>query len=95
MPDDENNNNSLIPIHNTGLIKVGNIIKITDKVLKEYSERTLAVYYKSVIIGDQEWMIENLRVTIYDPSDSELAKHFRFKKSQIYPFHYQKQYVRL
>ncbi len=62
MPEEETNNNSLVPIQNTGLIKVGNIIKITDKVLKEYSERALEVFYKSVIIGDQEWMIENLNV---------------------------------
>jgi len=62
MPENETNNNSLVPIHNTGLIKVGNIIKITDKVLKEYSERALSVFYKSVIIGEQEWMVENLNV---------------------------------
>lgn len=30
MPDNVTNNNSLVLIHNTGLIKVGNIIKITD-----------------------------------------------------------------
>ena len=40
MSDNETNNNSLVPIHNTGLIKVGNIIKITDKILKEYFAET-------------------------------------------------------
>ena len=70
MTEDETNNNSLIPIHNTGLIKVGNIIKITDKVLKEYSERALAVFYKSVIIDYQEWMIENLNVVHFCNGDS-------------------------
>ena len=69
MPDNETNNNSLVPIHNTGLIKVGNIIKITDKVLKEYSERTLAVFYKSVIIGEQEWMVENLNIDHFRNGD--------------------------
>ena len=69
MPDNETNNNSLVPIHNTGLIKVGNIIKITDKVLKEYSERALAVFYKSVIIGEQEWMVENLNVDHFHNGD--------------------------
>ena len=33
MPDNETNNNSLVPIHNTGLIKAGNIIKITNKII--------------------------------------------------------------
>ncbi len=70
MSEDETNNNSLVPIHNTGLIKVGNIIKITDKVLKEYSERTLAVFIKSVIIGEQEWMVENLNVDHFRNGDS-------------------------
>ena len=70
MTEDETNNNSLVPIHYTGLIKVGNIIKITDKVLKEYSERALAVFYKSVIIDYQEWMIENLNVVHFCNGDS-------------------------
>ena len=69
MPDNETNNNSLVPIHNTGLIRVGNIIKITDKVLKEYSERVHAVFYKSVIIGEQEWMVENLNVDHFRNGD--------------------------
>ena len=69
MPDNETINNSLVPIHNTGLIKVGNIIKITDKVLKEYSERALAVFYKSVIIGEQEWMVENLNIDHFRNGD--------------------------
>ena len=30
MPDNETNNNSLVSIHNTGLIKISNIIKIAD-----------------------------------------------------------------
>ena len=32
MPDNETNNNSFVPIHNTGLIKVGNIIYFTKRM---------------------------------------------------------------
>ena len=69
MSDNETNNNSLVPIYKKGLIKVGKIIKITDKVLKKYSERALSEFYKSVIIGEQEWMVENLNVDHFRNGD--------------------------
>ena len=79
MPEDETNNNSLVPIYNKGLIKVGNIIKITDKVLKEYSERALAVFYKYVIIGEQKWIVENLKVDLFRNGNSIPEVKFDYK----------------
>jgi len=52
MPENETNNNSLVPIHNTGLIKVGNIIKITDKIISESSFEVYKSWWEEL---DKEW----------------------------------------
>ena len=54
-------NTSLIKISSNGLMKVNNSLQITNKILKESLERKKDDF-KSVIIGEQEWMLENLNV---------------------------------
>ncbi len=42
MTEKENSNNSLIPITSTGLVRVGNSIEVTNKILSEFKDRRLA-----------------------------------------------------
>lgn len=65
MPQDNSKLSPAIPLKNTGLMKVGNTIQITNKILKEHSKRQLATKFKSVVIGTQEWMTENLSVEFF------------------------------
>lgn len=58
-----------ISIKNSGLIKVGNSVQITNKILEEHSKRELKPKFKSIIIGSQEWMIENLSVECFRNGD--------------------------
>lgn len=69
MPEDASKLSPAIPLKNTGLIKVGNTIKITNKILDEHSRRQLATNFKSVVIGNQEWMTENLSVKFFRNGD--------------------------
>lgn len=59
------NNTSLIPIGSTDLVRVGNTIAITNKIIKEYQERRDSENFKSVKIGNQYWMTKNLDVDCY------------------------------
>ncbi|KKS92859.1 MAG: hypothetical protein UV69_C0020G0020, partial [Parcubacteria group bacterium GW2011_GWE2_43_12] len=44
-------------------------IKITNKILEEHSKRQLVTKFKSVVIGTQEWMTENLSVKFFRNGD--------------------------
>jgi len=59
------NNTSIIPIGSTGLVRVGNSIEITNKIIKEHEERLLVSTFATVKIGNQEWMAKNLDVECY------------------------------
>jgi uncharacterized protein (TIGR02145 family) len=63
------NNSSIISIGSSGLVRVGNSIDITNKIIKEHEERSLSENFKTVKIGDQEWMIKNLRNNCYANGD--------------------------
>ncbi len=65
----EDNNTSLIPIGSTGLVRVGNSIDITNKIIAEHEERSVSENFKSVKIGNQEWMTKNLDVDFYANGD--------------------------
>lgn len=53
---------SIISFRNEGLIKVGNSIQLTNKILDEYSKRLYKPRFSSIILGTQEWMVENLSI---------------------------------
>lgn len=65
----EDKNNSLISIGSTGLVRVGNSIEITNKIIKELEERSITELFKWVKIGNQEWMTKNLDVDCYANGD--------------------------
>ena len=65
----EDNDNSLIPIGSTGLVRVGNSIDITNKIIKEHEERSISQIFNSVKIGNQYWMTKNLDVDCYANGD--------------------------
>lgn len=70
MTEKDNSNNSLIPITPNGLVRVGNSIDITKKIISEHEERSVSENFKSVKIGNQYWMTENLDVDCYLNGDS-------------------------
>ena len=70
MENKNENNSSIIPIGSTGLVRVGNSIDITNKIIKEHEERGVSENFKSVKIGNQYWMTENLDVDCYLNGDS-------------------------
>ena len=70
MTDDNKIENSIIPIGSTGIVRVGNSIDITNKIIKEHEERRVAENFKTVKIGNQYWMTKNLDVDCYLNGDS-------------------------
>lgn len=69
MTDDNKIENSLIPIGSTGLVRVGNSIDITNKIIREHDERIVSENFKTVRIGNQEWMTRNLDLECYANGD--------------------------
>ena len=67
MTDDKNT--SLIPSGSNGLVRVGNSIEITKKIISEHEERLLQGSYPTVKIGNQQWMSKNLDVDCYANGD--------------------------
>lgn len=67
MTDDKNT--SLIPSGSNGLVRVGNSIEITNKIISEHEERLLQGLYPTVKIGNQQWMSKNLDVDCYANGD--------------------------
>jgi uncharacterized protein (TIGR02145 family) len=70
MDNKNEKNTSIIPIGSTGLVRVGNSIEITNKIIKEHDERSISELFKSIKIGYQEWMTKNLEVECYANGDS-------------------------
>jgi uncharacterized protein (TIGR02145 family) len=69
MVNKNENNTSIIPFGSTGLVRVGNSIKIINKILKENEERSITELFKHIKIGNQEWMTKNLDVDCYANGD--------------------------
>jgi uncharacterized protein (TIGR02145 family) len=69
MDNKNEKNTSIIPIGSTGLVRVGNSIEITNKIISEHEERYLQGTFPTVKIGKQEWMIKNLDVEYYVNGD--------------------------
>lgn len=67
MTDDKNT--SLIQSGSNGLVRVGNSIEITNKIISEHEERLLQGLYPTVKIGNQQWMSKNLDVDCYANGD--------------------------
>ncbi len=65
----ENSNNSIIPIGSTGLVRVGNSIEITSKIIREHEERVINKLFPTTKIGSQIWMTNNLDVDCYANGD--------------------------
>ncbi len=65
----EDNNTSLIPIGSTGLVRVGNSISITNKLLNEIDEKKKSAPLITTKIGNQIWMSDNLIVDEFRNGD--------------------------
>ncbi len=59
--------NSIIPICSSDLVRVGNSIALTNKILKEHDERFIEKTFET--IGNQKWCIKNLYVSRYRNGD--------------------------
>lgn len=69
MTDNKHENKIIVKTDSTGIIKVGNSLKLTDKIIQEYDNRVLQSSFPTVKIGNQEWMTENLDVDCYSNGD--------------------------
>jgi uncharacterized protein (TIGR02145 family) len=69
MSNKKNHWNQIIQSEPKALSRVGNIIKITGKILKENNQRLVFSEIKSVKIGDQIWTTENLNVDRFSNGD--------------------------
>lgn len=69
MTDTNKEQNSLIPIDSSALVKVSNSVEVTNKIIREHEERPVLTNYNTAKIGSQEWMIENLDVEFYSNGD--------------------------
>ncbi len=69
MTGDNNKETSIIPISSTDLVRVGNSIAITNKIIKEHEQRIIISKLDTVKIGNQEWMIKNLDEDRYRNGD--------------------------
>lgn len=65
----EQENFSLEKSGSTGLVRVGNSIEITNKIISEHEKRLLLGTYPTVRIGKQDWTIKNLDVEYYANGD--------------------------
>jgi WD40 repeat protein len=53
MENKNENNSSIIPIGSTGLVRVGNFIDVTNKILNEFKERELErIYFKGKLFNE-------------------------------------------
>ncbi len=69
MTENDKIENSIIPISSNGIVRVGNSIDITNKIIREYEERSISANYKTIKIVNQEWMTKNLDVDCYKNGD--------------------------
>ena len=69
MTDENKIENSIIPTGSTGLVRVGNTISITNKLLNEIDEKKKIITLSTTKIGNQIWMSENLNVEEFRNGD--------------------------
>ena len=69
MSKNKNQNKALLKTGSTSIIKVGNSLKLTDKIIQEYDNRVLQSSLPTLKIGNQEWMTKNLDVDCYSNGD--------------------------
>ena len=69
MIDEKNKNKALVKSNSTDIIKVGNSLKLTNKIIQEYDNRVLLSSFQTVKIGNQEWTAKNLDVACYSNGD--------------------------
>ena len=65
MTDIKNKNKALGKTNSADLVKVGNSLKLTEKILNEYDKRLI----ETIKIGNQEWMTKSLEVECYSNGD--------------------------
>ena len=61
--------NSIIPISSTALVRVGNSVDVTNKIIREYDGRLAKKILNTAKIGAQKWTTENLDVECYSNGD--------------------------
>jgi uncharacterized protein (TIGR02145 family) len=69
MEHKQENNSSIIPLGSTALVRVGNSIEITSKIIKENEERIISQIIPTVKIANQIWMTQNLDVDCFANGD--------------------------
>lgn len=69
MTENNNKENSIIPISSTDLVRVGNSIEITNKIIKEHEHRIVISNFETIKTGNQEWMKVNLDLDCYSNGD--------------------------
>jgi uncharacterized protein (TIGR02145 family) len=69
MTEENKIENSIIPTGSTGLVRVGNSISITNKILNEINEKKKSINASTTKIGKQIWMSENLNVEKFRNGD--------------------------
>lgn len=74
MTKKENSNNSIIPISSTGLVRVGNSIEVTKKILSEFKERELEkIHFKGNLFNEIKEIGSIRAISAYSDNEFQIA----------------------
>ena len=74
MENKNENNSSIIPIGSTGLVRVGNSIKVTNKLLTEYKERELQkIHFKGNLFNEIKEIGSIRSISAFNENEFQIA----------------------
>lgn len=74
MAENSENNTSLIPIGSTGLVRVGNSIEVTKKILSEFKERELEkIHFKGNLFNERKEIGSIRAISAFSDNEFQIA----------------------